>query len=135
MKKQKLKNKLMSWICLFCLVLSSMMWEKIGRERQKNVTFYYKYLSKWCLELMTSCLMTRSMKFDISQHILFYKNKKFSSMPNFIIMQYQKNYFLEKVLSVTYQTSQDFIRIMNLLVTFYSIKVGFFSILSHDSRL
>ena len=29
---------------------------------------------------------------------------------------------------MTYQTSQNFIRIMNLLVTLYSIKVGFLSI-------
>ena len=34
-----------------------------------------------------------------------------------------------------YQTSQNFIRIMNLQVIFYSVKVGFFSILSHNSRL
>ena len=46
-------------------------------------------------------------------------------MFNLIIMQCQKNHFLQKVLSVTYQISQNFIRIMNLQVSFYLVKVRF----------
>ena len=48
---------------------------------------------------------------------------------------YKKSYFCIKVYIVIYQTSQNFVRIMNLQVTFYSVKVGFFSILLHNSRL
>ena len=40
-----------------------------------------------------------------------------------------KNFhFCIKVYIIIYRTSQNFIRIMNLLVTLYSIKVGFLSI-------
>ena len=41
----------------------------------------------------------------------------------------------KKVLSVTCQTSQSFIRIMNMLVTFYSNKVGFFPTLYDESLM
>ena len=44
-------------------------------------------------------------------------------------------YFHIKVYIVTYQTCQNFTRIINLQVSFYLVKVGFLPTLQHDSGL